>query len=402
MLLRAAALARSHPAHTQCPAAACCFSQGLQGTQPSCTHIPHPHTPTPASRPTAHLSLTHPHMLPITPPADAAAQPIWRHAPRLPPTRVCGHAEGCLHAYPGSPGEHEGVAAQPSWRVCVWITHGARCTLWTAQRAAGLALLWVELGVEEHSEAEVCRKKMWNGALPIVPLPPVPLTSSLASQPPPSLVQGMLSPQAAGEREGQKRRAESPIPEDGEWAAGWEPGCCCCRRRAAPAAPEPAAPAAAPRCRRRRRCCSTSATCGVGCAGWRAEYWGLRQASSKPARPRHVSAAEEHGHVAKRPHPTHDSTSPRSLQQAAAAAPPAEAAGAGAAAVAAAEPAADAAAPAGKPPAPASAPASAPVSAAITGGGSSDNARSGLAAVSHDTERLVDAMMSDAAGNIVH
>ena len=28
--------------------------------------------------------------------------------------------------------------------------------------------------------------------------------------------QGMLSPQAAGEREGQKRRAESPIPEDGE------------------------------------------------------------------------------------------------------------------------------------------------------------------------------------------
>ncbi len=26
----------------------------------------------------------------------------------------------------------------------------------------------------------------------------------------------MLSPQAAGEREGQKRRAESPIPEDGE------------------------------------------------------------------------------------------------------------------------------------------------------------------------------------------
>ena len=217
-------------------------------------------------------------MLPITPPADAAAQPIWRHAPRLPPTRVCGHAEGCLHAYPGSPGEHEGAAAQPSWRVCVWITHGARCTLWAAQRAAGLALLWVELGVEEHSEAEVCRKKMWNGALPIVPLPPVPLTSSLASQPPPSLVQGMLSPQAAGEREGQKRRAESPIPEDGEWAAGWEPGCCCCRRRAAAAAPEPAAPAAAPRCRRRRRCCSTSATCGVGCAGWRAEYWGLRQA----------------------------------------------------------------------------------------------------------------------------
>lgn len=26
----------------------------------------------------------------------------------------------------------------------------------------------------------------------------------------------MLSPQATGEREGQKRRAESPIPEDGE------------------------------------------------------------------------------------------------------------------------------------------------------------------------------------------
>lgn len=30
---------------------------------------------------------------------------------------------------------------------------------------------------------------------------------------------GMLSPQAAGEREGQKRRAESPIPEDEEAAA---------------------------------------------------------------------------------------------------------------------------------------------------------------------------------------
>lgn len=30
-------------------------------------------------------------------------------------------------------------------------------------------------------------------------------------------LQGMLSPQAAGEREGQKRRAESPIPEDGEF-----------------------------------------------------------------------------------------------------------------------------------------------------------------------------------------
>lgn len=43
----------------------------------------------------------------------------------------------------------------------------------------------------------------------------------------------------------------------------------------------------------------------------------------------------------------------------------------------------------------------APPLAATTGGGSSENGRSTQLGGSHDTERLVDAMMSDAAGKVV-
>jgi hypothetical protein len=39
-------------------------------------------------------------------PADAAAEPVWRHASRrLPPPRQRSHAKGGQHAHPGTPGE---------------------------------------------------------------------------------------------------------------------------------------------------------------------------------------------------------------------------------------------------------------------------------------------------------
>lgn len=99
--------------------------------------------------------------------------------------------------------------------------------------------------------------------------------------------------------------------------------------------------------------------------------------------------ADEHGHATKRrvtEGADAGSTSPGSSQQLP---PVAESKGVPAP-------------PAAQPPAPAVNPALAALQQqATTGGGSSENGRSTHMGASHDTERLVDAMMSDAAGKVV-
>ena len=122
------------------------------------------------------------------------------------------------------------------------------------------------------------------------------------------------------------------------------------------------------------------------CAGGLAGRALCGTAHAHIAAPPRLIPADEHGRPMKRP--AKDSTSPRSPQAIKQpAAPACEAAANGPAAPAAPAPEQQAGDGGSKKP------------SAVTGG-SSENGKSGLGG-SHDTERLVDAMMSDAAGNIV-
>lgn len=86
----------------------------------------------------------------------------------------------------------------------------APCRLLTARRPACLP----------RSSPQMPPLNPYGGMHPGAFRPPVSAAMQKVASMPILGHPGMLSPQATGEREGQKRRAESPIPEDGEWA-GW-------------------------------------------------------------------------------------------------------------------------------------------------------------------------------------
>ena len=150
--------------------------------------------------------------------ADAPAEPLRRHAPRcLPAARQRRHAKGGEHAHPGrTPGEAAagGLATAP-FPVHLLSAHTDACICAAppsllVQGCGNGELMCGAARVQSGNSIWRCFS-MWLCAVRLLLLTFVCMAAPLLRA-----AQGMLSPQAAGEREAGKRRAESPIPEDGE------------------------------------------------------------------------------------------------------------------------------------------------------------------------------------------